>query len=114
MVVRTFAVTKTPGEPGFLDELNAITGELAGVGDKVLRIDLRTYRAGTIDGKSRGIAHKLGVVPDFIWAIEDPPSTFAVPLRVTNIERDQWTNRIIRFIPTEADSTYNICVFALT
>jgi len=113
MPVRTFAVTKTPGQSGFLDEMNAITGELAGIADSVLRVDLRTFRSGSSTA-SRAINHTLGVVPDFIWAVEDPPSTFSVPLLVTRTDRDQWTNRTIRFRPRTTDSTYFICVFALT
>ena len=113
MPVRTFAVTKTPGQSGFLDEFNAITGELAGIADSVLRIDLRTYRAGSTVDVTKGIAHKLGVVPDFIWGIESPASTTAVPFTVSKTEKAQWTNRMIRFTPRVTDSTYYVCVFAL-
>ena len=112
MPVQTFAINKLPGQDGFIDELNSIVTELAGIADKVIRVDFHTHKSGPA-GVSVKIVHDLGVIPDFIWATQDGASDTPF-IAVTDSDKAEWNARTVSFTTALANNTYDICLFALT
>lgn len=112
MAFKRLAVNKSPGDPGFVDELNEQLSAFSEIAGKVLRVDLRSQ--AVTPGKSIAITHSLGVKPDFLWAWESPSVGTDVPAQVSAAELATWSSRTVRFTPAASVERLSILIIALT
>lgn len=112
MPLRTFTLTKKPGDAGFIDEFNSAALELSAAANKIVRCDFIVLDVGS-STQTVSMAHGLGVVPDFIWSMDTGTTRSAVRLTVSAAEKASWSATRVRFTPVALSTTLTICVMAL-